>query len=83
MVADAVIVEPVSTLKFPASREKNRDFFDSGAVYRLGGRFEPNDFGGLEPNSLLIGAGNFWARTGNSRNLTGNFAGHIPEIMVE
>jgi hypothetical protein len=26
VVADAVIVEPVSTLKFPANREKNREF---------------------------------------------------------
>jgi hypothetical protein len=32
VVADAVMVEPVFTAKFPASREKNRDFFDSGAV---------------------------------------------------
>ena len=29
MVADAVEVEPVSTAKFPANREKNRDLFDS------------------------------------------------------
>jgi hypothetical protein len=26
MVADAVEVEPVSTAKFPANREKNREF---------------------------------------------------------
>jgi hypothetical protein len=26
LVADAVAVEPVSTLKFPANREKNREF---------------------------------------------------------
>jgi hypothetical protein len=26
MVADAVAVEPVSTVKFPANREKNREF---------------------------------------------------------
>jgi hypothetical protein len=26
MVADAVAVEPVSTAKFPANREKNREF---------------------------------------------------------
>ena len=31
MVADAVIVEPVSTLQFPANREKNRDFNKIGA----------------------------------------------------
>jgi len=28
VVADAVAVEPVSTPKFPANREKNRDFFN-------------------------------------------------------
>ena len=32
VAADAVVVEPVSTPKFPASREKNRDLFDSEAV---------------------------------------------------
>ena len=26
MVADAVMVEPISTIKFPANRGKNRDF---------------------------------------------------------
>jgi len=26
MVADAVVVEPVSTSKFPANREKNREY---------------------------------------------------------
>ena len=26
MVVDAVVVEPVSTLSFPANREKNREF---------------------------------------------------------
>jgi hypothetical protein len=26
LVADAVVVEPVSTLKFPANREKNREY---------------------------------------------------------
>jgi hypothetical protein len=37
MVVDAVLVEPVFTAKFLASREKNRDFFDSGAIFWLGG----------------------------------------------
>jgi hypothetical protein len=32
VVADAVVVEPVSTPKFPAIREKNRDLFNSGAI---------------------------------------------------
>jgi hypothetical protein len=30
VVADAVIIEPVSILKFPANREKNREFFYFG-----------------------------------------------------
>jgi hypothetical protein len=30
LVADAVQVEPVSTSKFPANREINREFFDFG-----------------------------------------------------
>jgi hypothetical protein len=30
LAADAVTVEPVSTLKFPANREKNREFFNFG-----------------------------------------------------
>ena len=34
VVADAVAVEPVSTAKFPANREKNRDYFNSGAVFK-------------------------------------------------
>jgi hypothetical protein len=31
MVADAVAVEPVSTVKFPANRERNREFCKIGA----------------------------------------------------
>ena len=30
VAADAVAVEPVSTAKFPANREKNREFFNFG-----------------------------------------------------
>jgi hypothetical protein len=30
VVADAVVVEPVSAPKFPANREINREFFDFG-----------------------------------------------------
>ena len=30
LVADAVAVEPVSTAKFPANREINREFFNFG-----------------------------------------------------
>jgi hypothetical protein len=32
LVADAVVVEPVSTPQFPANRKKNRDLFNSGAI---------------------------------------------------
>jgi hypothetical protein len=31
VVADAVAVEPVSTVKFPANREKNREFYKIAA----------------------------------------------------
>ena len=41
MVADAVIYEPVSTLKFPANREKNREFFNFGPAYRSEDRVRP------------------------------------------
>src|ERR1035437_4383311 len=35
VVADAVIVEPVSAPKFPANREINREFFDFGLALQL------------------------------------------------
>src|SRR5450759_1044295 len=35
LAADAVVVEPVSTTKFPANREKNREFFNSKHCSRL------------------------------------------------
>ena len=35
MVADAVIVEPVSTPKFPANREKNREFLKFGPASHI------------------------------------------------
>ena len=41
MVADAVAVKPVSTAKFPANREKNRDYFDFGAVSRSDAPVKP------------------------------------------
>jgi hypothetical protein len=31
VVADAVVVEPISTIQFPANREKNREFNKIGA----------------------------------------------------
>jgi hypothetical protein len=39
MAADAVAIEPISTTKFPANREKNREFFhfwpDSGLEHPM------------------------------------------------
>jgi hypothetical protein len=32
VVADAVAIEPISTTEFPAIREKNREFIDSGMI---------------------------------------------------
>jgi hypothetical protein len=41
LVADAVTVEPVSTRKFPANREKNKEFFDFRRASRLRGLTSP------------------------------------------
>jgi hypothetical protein len=41
VVADAVAVEPISTAKFPVNREKNRDYFNSGAVFKSDVRVSP------------------------------------------
>jgi hypothetical protein len=35
LVADAFVVEPVSTARFPANREKIRDIFNSEAFFRF------------------------------------------------
>jgi hypothetical protein len=35
VVADAVVVEPVSTAKFPANREKNREFRRVCTLYEI------------------------------------------------
>ena len=40
-MADAVVIEPVSTPKFPANREKNREFFNFGAVFAIRGLTSP------------------------------------------
>jgi len=74
VVADAVAVEPVSTVKFPANREKNREFCKiaaSGApeTPNSGCRCRVSD-----ANSLLNITGNFFGRTGNSGAGTGNFS---------
>ena len=73
MVADAVVVEPVSTLKFPANREKNREFYDfraSGAPKALNNTVVT----GLpvripcstEQGIIFVETGKLGARTGNS-----------------
>jgi hypothetical protein len=65
MVADAVTVEPVFNLKFPANREINREFrriSTLGAILKAG---TPAKFRGLQENSPLNGTGNFCERTGN------------------
>src|SRR6185312_13462695 len=41
VAADAVAFEPVSAAKFPANREKNRDYFNSGAVFKSHGPISP------------------------------------------
>ena len=79
MVADAVTYEPVSIPKFPANREKNREFFNLGQS-RLRGPDARNDFGDLERNSLLIGTGNFCKATGNVNARTGDCAGIVRSI---
>jgi hypothetical protein len=72
LAADAVQVEPVSTLKFPANREINREFFDFGSDCSLTGRHSSNDSEDLERNSLLKGTGNSCEKTGNLNARTGN-----------
>ncbi len=59
MVADAVVIEPVSASQFPANREKNREFFDFVAPRANRRPTMPNDIRAFEPNSLNIGTGNF------------------------
>jgi hypothetical protein len=41
MVEDAVAFEPVSTLEFPAIREKNREFSNFGLALRLDAAIRP------------------------------------------
>jgi hypothetical protein len=57
VVADAVAVEPVSTTKFPANREKNREFFKIRTASQIRGLDRPVNSGGwLEiPYSLEQG----------------------------
>jgi hypothetical protein len=41
VVADAVVVEPVSIAKFPAIRETKREFFNLGTIQRIKGLTSP------------------------------------------
>ena len=65
VVADAVGFEPVSTAKFPANREINREFFNFWAKPQLRARHSSNDSVDLEQNSLLNRTGNFCEGTGS------------------
>jgi hypothetical protein len=71
-VEEAVRVEPVSIPKFPANREKNREFFNFRAKSPLRGPGTRNDSADLERNFLLNGTGNFCKGTGNLNARTGN-----------
>jgi hypothetical protein len=70
VVADAVDVEPVSAAKFPANREKNREFCnfraDRGSVACI-----RRMISGLLSQILLNGTGNYFEGTGNLGARTG------------
>jgi hypothetical protein len=75
LVADAVVVEPVSTPQFPANREKNREFcnFGGGFAHQMARKLKLNHFEAVGPNSLLIGTGNFWSMNREFRKRIGEF----------
>ena len=68
MVADAVALEPVSTLKFPANREKNREYFNFGTASRIRRRFSPIISG-------LLSQIPYSSEQGVSEQEQGNFGG--------
>src|SRR5665811_1067029 len=76
MVADAVTYEPVSTLKFPANREKNREFRRIRPLSAIL-KADTSKFKGLQRNSLRNRTGNYFGGTGNSGAGTGNFTSQI------
>jgi len=59
MAVDAARIEPVSSSKFPASREKNREFYRIRASRDDFRAQSASEFSGLQQNSLRNGAGNF------------------------
>ena len=72
LAVDAVQVEPVSTPKFPANTEINREFFNFGSDCGSVVAIASNNSADLERNSLLNGTGNFCEGTGNLNARTGN-----------
>jgi hypothetical protein len=60
VVADAVVIEPVSTSKFPPNREINREFHQTGPLGAILSKFR-----GLQRNSLRNRTGNYFGGTGN------------------
>jgi hypothetical protein len=73
-LADAVVVEPVSILKFPANREKNREFYDFRATPRIRGPVSPM-------NSRLSRQIPYIKEQGNSRKEQG-ISGIIREFPM-
>jgi hypothetical protein len=65
VVADAVAVEPVSQVGFPANREINREFCQFCPYSQPPLLDSRNDSAGLERNSLLVRTGNIFCGTGN------------------
>jgi hypothetical protein len=59
VVVDAASIEPVSTVKFPANREKNREFRGNRPFAGDLGVQSTSEFNCLQRNSLRNGTGNF------------------------
>lgn len=62
VVAVAFTIEPVSASKFPANREKSREFLKFRGGFTKPTSSRANDVGHFESNSLLSRAGNFSRR---------------------
>lgn len=66
LVADAVQVEPLSPTEFPASREKNRDFFDLRPLFQSAVHVCPMILGAKSKISCSFEQGNSGAEQGIS-----------------
>ena len=64
MVADAVVVEPVSTPKFPANREINREYFNFGPTRGSEGSYRPMITGPLSQIPYVTDQGIILAEQG-------------------